>query len=94
MQKEIKDIIKSINNHKKLVLDFYILQSEVSSMEENAYYYYQCEYNMDICKDLINSLYDALATIDIIDSEEIENYLLNNFNFKIFNTQFIWGYME
>ena len=87
----MENIINEINKHKQLVLDFDILQCEVDSFEESSMYYYECEYNMDICTELVKKLYDELKKINI-DNEKIEEYLLINFNFKLFDTTTIWGY--
>jgi hypothetical protein len=88
----IKTIINKINKHKQLVLDFHILQEEVDTLEENALYYHECLYNMDICTELVEELYNELKKINI-DNEKIDEYLLVNFNFKLFDTTIIWGYM-
>ena len=88
----IETIINKINKHKQLVLDFNILQNEVPTMEEASLYYYECEYNMDICTELVEELYNELEKINIINKKKIEEYLLVNFNFKLFDTTTIWGY--
>ena len=88
----IETIINKINKHKQLVLDFHILQAEVDTLEESALYYHECLYNMDICTELIEELYDELKKINI-DNKKIGEYLLVNFDFKLFDTTTIWAYM-
>ena len=88
----IETIINKINKHKQLVLDFHILENEVPTLEESAIYHYECLYNMDICTELMEELYEELKKINI-DNGKIDEYLLINFNFKPFDTTIIWGYM-
>jgi len=89
----IKDTIIKINQTKKLVVDYYKLSSNVSDMDLSSEYLFECECKMDECGDLIETIYNLLAEINIIDDMEQLEYLKNEFNFVPFDNAIIWSYL-
>lgn len=90
---QIENIINDINAAKTAAIEAH--KKSLNIIHNNFLYTLYdtaAAENMKLCKLLINKLYDILSYIDYIDDDEIKDFLIDNYNFKIFNTSLIKYY--
>ena len=94
INEEIEITINEILAAKKEVIRLHNLQDNAENFYLNSLYYNATELNMELTGKLVDKLHDLLSAIDIIEDNEKSAFLLENYNFKEFDTYTIWGYLE
>lgn len=76
------ELIEEVEKVKKVVVDYYNLAQNVSSLDESGEYYVECELQMDYCGELMKKIFDLIEKYDL------------SIDYTGFDTSIIWDYLK